>query len=257
MKKILFLLFALCSLFCVLPVGAQIDTATFQVHNYKYHVLMHDGPEMNVVDVSLDWPHGIDGNDCLPLREYLSKALGATGTMAGPVIRALAASYGEPVSGLLDTIPDDRRFCYATYQVQLRSYKPHTYAVFEVRRTVEPGSLSSNKAVSASHVVTYDLRQEQLFTDVSMVRLSFLQNGYVTDGFYDKLFAPLDDDTYNDLQWANIDAAWPDGEKMILRVHCQTTSRDITYDVPFNYEDVRSLVTRKGRKVIEGKLKTR
>lgn len=257
MKKILFLLFALCPLFYVLQVEAQIDTTKFQVHNYKYHVLMHDGLEMNVVDVSLDWPDSIDGNDCLPLRQYLSRTLGTVGTTADTVIRALATGYGEPVSGLLDTIPDDHRFCYATYQVILRSYKPHTYAVFEVKSTVEPGSLSSRKAAFTSHVVTYDLRQNQLFADISMVRLYFLQSGYVTDGFYDKLFAPLDDDTYSDLQWANIDAAWPDGEKMILRLHCRTSSQDITYDVSVNYEDVRSFVTRKGRKVIEGKLKVR
>lgn len=35
MKKILFLLFALCPLFYVLQVEAQIDTTKFQVHNYK------------------------------------------------------------------------------------------------------------------------------------------------------------------------------------------------------------------------------
>ena len=227
MKKIFFLFFALSPLFSVLQAGAQIDTTTFLVHNYKYHVLMHDGPEMNVVDVSLDWPDSIDGNDCLPLRQYLSRTLGTVGTTADTVIRAL------------------------------RSYKPHTYVVFEVKSTVEPGSLSSRKAAFTSHVVTYDLRQNQLFVDMSMVRLYFLQSGYVTDGFYDKLFAPLDDDTYSDLQWANIDAAWPDGEKMILRVHCRTSSQDITYDVSVNYEDVRSFVTRKGRKVIEGKLKVR
>ena len=90
MKKILFLLFALCPLFYVLQVEAQIDTTKFQVHNYKYHVLMHDGLEMNVVDVSLDWPDSIDGNDCLPLRQYLSRTLGTVGTTADTVIRQQA-----------------------------------------------------------------------------------------------------------------------------------------------------------------------
>lgn len=257
MKKILSLFLVLFS-FCVIrPACAQIDTTTCRVHNYKYHVLMHNGPGMNVLDVDLDWPDSIDGNDCRELRQYLAQTLGTTALTADGVIRQLAGRYGVPVRSQLDTIPDDRRFCYATFQVSLRAYKPCTYAVFEVKSSIEPGSLSDIKAASASHVVTYDLREGQLFADMELVRIYLLQNGYASDGLLDKLFAPLDDDTYSSLQWANIEAAWPDNGKMILRMHCLTGEQNIMYDVSVNYDDVRTYVTRKGRKVIEGKLKMR
>lgn len=255
MKKIV--LAAMLMAWSWLPnMTAQTHQDASYGYNVKYvrqHLFMQNDSDFNVVDVQLEWPETIDFTDVNGLQSYLAELLETSSTDADSVCDELTARYGQPVTKKLKALPDDKRFCYATYQVNLKAYQPNRYICFEVKSDVKPESRSSVKAESNYAVVTYDLQRKICLVASDIMKITRIKEGYVDPSFLEALFAPLDDDTFYSLTSQYLDAAWPEGNLMNFHLVCTTPETKLAYETSIPYDNLRYLVTKEGRRLFEGK----
>jgi TonB family protein len=226
----------------------------FNVKYVNRHLFMQKDSDFNVVDLQLEWPETIDNVAVDGLRQALASLLNVSATDADSISNELLASYGQPITRQLKALPDDRRFCYANYSVKMKSYEPNRYIAFEVRSKVEPYALSSVMAESNYAVVTYDMQRKQCLYGPDLLKAHNIQQGLVDPSFLDTLFASLDDDTYFSLTAESIDAAWPDSDRIGFHISCTTPEKQLSYETTVRYEDMRNLVTKEGRRLIERKI---
>ncbi|MCI1519227.1 MAG: energy transducer TonB [Prevotella sp.] len=162
----------------VLPVCAQVSSQAYSTFYQQEHVLYHSGEEMNVIDVNLEWPEYLNFSDEPVLQHYLSGQL--FGLDADHFIEGyhhFLKLYGEPVEGLLETVPDDSRFCYITCKLHIIGYDPGRFISFVMSRKVEPAHLSSQEKKDTTELFTYDLIHHRILRTSDLIRMSRLTAG--------------------------------------------------------------------------------
>lgn len=244
-RNILCLLLPL--LLCASNLCAQ--RSSFDMRYVKQHLFLQNDSDFNVVDIDLEWPEQLNGADIKLIQTKLAGALECGSGNIDSLVHHLTTPLGRPVTGQLKWIPDDRRFCYITYKVRLKSYLPFNYASFEISSQSEPQKLSAVKAKNTCNVLTFDLQRNQCFTNEQLVRTHLIANGFVSDEFMNRLLASLSDDDFYSLRGCNIDGVWPIGKYVGFHVNCVTADHVLSYETFFGYDEVRSLLTKDARRL--------
>lgn len=164
------------------PLSEQSEEASgpmaYDMRYVKQHTLLHKDGEVNVVDVDLEWPNAIDGQNVVKLRRYIARHLLQVDDSAAndpyssfsDVYARFLHRYGEPVNRQFDTIPDDRKFCYITASLRNLYYAPGRFISFGLQSFVKPLPLSSQKPRSWNTMITYDITRDTVFTVKSLLK---------------------------------------------------------------------------------------
>lgn len=242
-------------LLSVLPLtgfAQMVDSSVrgYNVYYEKEHLFLQKDSGFNVVDYDLEWPDIVSFSDVKPLKNFISSMLFNEGHASlDSVLMSVKSLYGKPVTGPLKTIPDDNRFCYVTASARIVSYSPNRWIAYDLVDNVEPQKLSEFKPSKAHRVIVYDIARDQILSANDMLRPSILKMSE-PDDFYDKLFEPLDDDSYNDMQRCQINGVWLDGGMINLYVDVTTSVTEITYPVSLPYEEYSYILSRDARRLV-------
>lgn len=237
--------------------SAQTVDSTAEQYAVRYvreHALLRSGDDFNVVDLNMEWPEAVGHREPVVLQRHLVRELFGLETASLDSARtAYMARLGVPVSGQLERLPDDDRFCYLAARLQVVAYAPGRWLVMRVECDDQPGRLSPVKARRGALYVVYDVARQQVLSPDRMVRQELLQEGAVEPSFFELLYAPLSDADYEGLRSANITGAWPEADGKVLAMHvvCTTAERTLSYDVRMPYDDVRYVVRKEGRRLFE------
>lgn len=154
------------------------NSATRYLISYdRQHMFLRHGQEMNVVDMELEWPRLLNGERADSLQAKLCRI--AFGQYAGSVEQSRKAflnRLGQPVVGQLDSLPDDRKFCYVRCKVQQLGFSPERFISFRVEYDCQPEALSSQKAESRIRFITYDMTAHEVMEESDMMDLGALMN---------------------------------------------------------------------------------
>ena len=130
----------------------------YGVRYVKEHLLYHDGDELNVLDIDLEWPDVVDGVDVIPLKVFLiDKLFDVKGNDFDAAYAQFKNLYGQPVVQQFALLPDDRKLCNVELSLRLLGGMTGRYISLEVHKTCKPGKASSQKAKEMSGLVTFDL----------------------------------------------------------------------------------------------------
>ena len=179
-------LFILLELFLLLAFGTasaqtgtqQLDlkqTATGynQIAYVKRHYLCHQGEDMNVVDVDLEWPECLNGSLVDSLQAHLQRAAFSCQTSSWQEsLDKFVAHYGEKVKGQLASVPDDDKFCYIACEVKELGLWKGKFATFEVMVSVDPHKNSSQKKAFRHEVLSFDLQRNELLKRDEVLRIN-------------------------------------------------------------------------------------
>ena len=184
---------------CLLILGFTSATAeTYMARNSVRYVRHHavytnEKGEMNVVDINLEWPEWLDFNLQRPLKQRLSQLLWYSSLEdLTSNMQAELQNYGHRLTQQLDSLPDDSKFCYATYRLTKLGFSEGRYISFLVEKHIVPAALSSQKACHHLAVLTYDLQQQHLFNGEELFKsAAILNNDYNAYVFGNALTAGL------------------------------------------------------------------
>ena len=160
MKRILFLMGLLLP---VCSAKAQNTVSRTCVRYEQRHVVCtNEKGEMNVVDMDFEWPERLCYVTQPVLLQHINALLGDTCTALDRKIAAIQARYGQPLQAKLDTIPDDSKFCYATYSVREVGLQEGRYISMRVEKQVQPGANSSQKQEHRLELFVYDITNQRI-----------------------------------------------------------------------------------------------
>ena len=121
MKKTILFCVELCLamlLPCMSLQAQVVDTPRKYAYIVRYdksHTLMRQGADFNVVDLDIEWPVVIDSTQVSALQQQIaSTVLMSESTDYDTSVSSFLAHFGTPVAGKLDSLPDDRHFCYVS-----------------------------------------------------------------------------------------------------------------------------------------------
>ena len=140
----------------------------YSIRYDKGHYFYHNGVDMNVVDLNVEWPEVLGSSAAKPLQKFLADNLfHVSADNYDDAKAAFLLSQGEPVTRL-DTLPEPSRYCYTDCSLRLLYYKPDQYATFSFSRFVSPEKMSSQKGDTLSMFLTYDIQEQRilLFNDI-------------------------------------------------------------------------------------------
>lgn len=159
----------------------------------KEHLLMQKGDEVNVVDVDLEWPNIIDGQNVAKLRHYIARHLFQTdGETFNSTYHQFLKRFGTAVTRQFDSIPDDHKFCYATIRLKNLYYVPGRYISFQLQSLIEPLSRSSQTSRAWQTLVTYDITRDSVLTIRNLLKESG-KNDWRKDAWHFELNINRDD----------------------------------------------------------------
>lgn len=258
-KKARLLLVALL----LLPVsvwGQTVDhiAQCYSVRYVKEHLLMQSGDDFNVIDTDIEWPEIANFNRPVALQYFLSQMMfGYSTTNLDSAYQQFKSGLGSQVTTQLKTLPDDRRFCYVTMSAKLRSYSPGQYLCYSISWESVPESMSPVKAKKDVAYVIYDIAKGRVLTTEKVLNQRLIQEGNVYQSFYVTLFEPLSDDEFNAMVDASIEGVWLDkaNDSVGFKVSVRTSQRQIDYETMLPYQNVRYLITKAGRRLMEKKPK--
>lgn len=186
MKKITLILF-LCVSFGVNALFAA-DNTRYDIRYVKEHHLYKQGDAMNVVDIDVEWPEYLHGQVIDSLQGRLQDMLFRCRFAKWQDAKAqYLARYGTPVTGMLESIPDDDKFCYVTCQLREIGLWEDQFVSFQTHIDVVPEKNSTVKDEHKSEIITYDLRNHTFVTRDQILRMSRL----VDNPTYSQLFSSL------------------------------------------------------------------
>lgn len=246
-------------LFC-LPMAATAQTVDTSARDYcvryeKEHLFLQKDSGFNVVDYDVEWPEIVSYNEVVPLKRYLSGQIFDFATASlDSALMSINEVYGQPVAGMLKEIPADDRFCYVTASAKILSYMPGRWITYNLSMSVEPQRRSVYKEKRGSRVVVYDLTRNRVMLADDMLREG-VKDMLAADDFYNRLFAPLSDDMYNNLVSSQIDGVWVDNGQIHFIVDAISTVEGQTYTVAMPYKDFRYVLTKNARNMVEKELK--
>lgn len=239
--------------------SAQVVDGTAQHYAVSYvkdHLFLRNGSYFNVIDAEIEWPEVLDFSVPTPLRQWLGTHLFATETTGfDQAYSTMVNRLGQPVTGMLDSIPDDNRFCYITLSARILSYTANRWISYVISYVAEPQHLSNVPAKSETLYAVYDTQLQTVLLTEDLLKQQRILQGDVSQEFIGALFAPLTQDDLDNLVTASIDGLWPedDGRQIAMHVTYITTGRTLSYDIALPYADTRYLIKKAGRRLIETK----
>lgn len=174
MKKIV-LFFSLVAF--GLTVCAQTFSRYYSVRYIRQHFLYQKEAGVNVVDFDLEWPEYLDFSSERTLQNYLCRVLfqdNDSSYLQGK--RFFLSRFGVPVTAKFDTIPDDRKFCYADCILRLLAYQKGKWASFYYVSSVKPEKNSLQKAYLKEGYFTYDLIHRKFYESEELLNNSKVQS---------------------------------------------------------------------------------
>lgn len=228
-----------------------VDTrvVSYSVRYEKEHLFLQKDSDYNVVDYDIEWPEVAGFSNVPELKRYISSELTGIATADyDSLLATLHQSYGAPVSSMMKTIPDDRRFCYVTATARIVGYEPNHWIAYYLSLNVEPGKLSSNKASSGERVVVYDLSRRTLSNVKDLISSSVVTRNEPQD-FYDHLFAPLDDNFFNTMTGCEVEGVWVDGRSLNYLVRASVGSNSRIYTASMPLDTYAYALSRQGKRL--------
>lgn len=254
MKKILMTLGALIAPL-LLAAQTVIDMPLHYSMRYvKEHMLLRNGDDFNVVDTDIEWPEVMGQHRAEALGRLIGQRLfGIESANLDSTYSVFKAELGQPVASQLETLPDDRRFCYITATCRVRAYNPGRWISFEIDYEAKPETLSTVKPKREQSYITYDIARQRAFTSNQMLRQASFSGGDLDPAFYEAVFAPLSDDDFYEMTASSIDGVWlePSGQTVGLHITCATPDRMLSYDVGVAYEQMRFLLSKDARRMVD------
>ena len=248
---------ALATSWCVQAQAQTVDDAPvrYSVGYYRDHAFLRQDSNFTVVDTQVEWPEAVDFADLRPLQAALDSLL-----FAQPMADSQKAyevykqRIGRPVTGQLEFLPDDRRFCYVTTTVRLKAYQPRQWICVELRQSVSPGALSPIAKRDLYRILTFDLQQGRVMQTEDLLAVG--RFAHLDEESYNIVFEQLDDHRFYGLCKADVDGAWLDGRTQQVGLHIACATDD---DETFSYErtlpmqSMTRLLTRDAKRLIARK----
>lgn len=139
-------------------------SAKYCVRYVKDHLYYNKGDEMNVVDIEVEWPEVVDGQDVEPLQRFIAERLFKVQapTFADAYSR-FRERFGQPVTHL-SQIPSDDKYCHVDCVLRLLDHRPGRYVSYVLMAKSNPGRASSQPSDDTRLLFTYDLQGRQVMT---------------------------------------------------------------------------------------------
>lgn len=254
-----FRFFIITLLFLPLMAAAQeMDTRAngYSVRYEKEHLFLQKDSGFNVVDYDIQWPEIVNFDSVTSLKRYVGNMILDNATSSvDSLLMSVDGIYGKPVTGLFKEIPDDNRFCYITLSAKVLSYEPGRWIAYMLESKVEPQKLSAFKPKSESRAIVYDLARNQVMLADDMLR-SVVKDMAASQEFYNRLFASLSDEMYDNLLSSEIKGVWIGGGQVYFLLDAISVyGEKATYTVSMPYEDCRNVLTKNVRNMVEKELK--
>ncbi len=223
----------------------------YSVGYYRDHAFLRQDSDFTVVDTQVEWPEAIDFVDLRPLQTALDSLLFAQPMADGEQAYAdYKRSLGRPVTGQLEFLPDDRRFCYVTTALRIKAYQPRQWLCVEIRQMVSPGALSPIAKRDLYRILTLDLQTGRVMQTEDLLRVGRLN--HLDEDSYNIVFSQLDDNRFYGLRKADVDGAWLDGKTQQVGLHiaCATDDESFFYERMLPMASMTNLLTREAKRMI-------
>ena len=169
MKKMIFLMVLLMS---ICNAKAQQTVSSTSIRYEQRHVVCTNSKgEMNVVDIDFEWPERLCYAMQPVLLQHINTLLGDTCMLLNQKIEAIQSRYGRPLTTKLDTIPDDSKFCYATYAVHYVGFDEGRYISMRVEKNIQPGLNSSLQKEHQLELFVYDIPNQRILKGKELMKL--------------------------------------------------------------------------------------
>lgn len=225
--------------------------ARYSVGYYRDHAFLRNDSNFTVVDTQLEWPEAIDFSDLRPLQTALDSIIFDSATPDGQQAYArFKERMGQPVTGQLPFLPDDRRFCYVTTTVRIKAYQPRQWLCIELHQRVEPQPLSPLAARDIYRILTFDLLTDRVMQTEDLLRVGRLGN--LDQESFAILFEQLSDRQFYGLKKADVDGAWIDGTTQTVGMHiaCATDDEAFVYERVLPIRSMTTLLTRDAKRLV-------
>lgn len=223
----------------------------YSVGYYCDHAFLRSDSNFTVVDTQAEWPEAIDFADLKPLQAALDSILFDSSSADGQsAYAAFKQRLGQPVSGQLEFLPDDHRFCYVTTSVRVKAYVPRQWICMELRQVVEPQRLSPVARRDIYCILTFDLQTDKVLQTEDLLRVGRM--AHLDEQSYADIFADLDDDRFYGLRKADVCGVWIDGKRQIVGLHidCATSDEAFSYEPELPARTMASLLTRDAKRLL-------
>ena len=143
--------------------GSELS-AKYCVRYVKDHLYYHKGDEMNVVDIEVEWPEVVDGQNVEPLQRFIAEQLFKV--QASTFVDAydrFRQRFGQSVTHL-SQIPSDDKYCYVDCVLRLLDHRPGRYVSYVLLAKSTPGRASSQSSDDTRLLFTYDLQSRKVMT---------------------------------------------------------------------------------------------
>lgn len=243
---------------CLSPEGATVSAQTvddaparYSVGYYRDNAFLRNDSNFTVVDTQLEWPEAIDFADLRPLQTALDSILFESATPDGQqAYTQFKQRMGQPVTGQLAFLPDDRRFCYVTTTVRVKAYQPRQWLCMELHQRVEPQPLSPLAARDIYRILTFDLLTDRVMQTEDLLRVARLGN--LDQESFAILFEQLSDRQFYGLKKADVDGVWIDGTTQTVGMHiaCATDDEAFAYERVLPIRSMTTLLTRDAKRLM-------
>ena len=181
---------------------AQNAVSSTCIRYEKRHIVCTNNKgEMNIVDLDFEWPERLCYVPQPVLLQYINTLIGDSCTQLDEKIPAILSHYGKPLTAKLDTIPDDSKFCYATYSVHNVGFDEGRYISMRVEKNIQPGRNSSQSKEHQLELFVYDIPNQRILKGQELMKLnsiladstaSYYMSNALTDGLLSNYAISLD-----------------------------------------------------------------
>ena len=246
MRKLLLLLAMTATL-------TALADGNYSMRYVKGHWLYQKGSDTNVIDMNLEWPEMIDGTVAVPLQRALTRMLFGVASNTMDSARAVFFDrFGQPVSRQFEAIPDDSRFCYVTCKLQLLGHRYGRYVSFRVSYQCSPEQYSTQKGDTIQTLITYDMVNGKVMHTADLLRVNRLQGGYADESLIYALLAGADGQLPPQIYALQVGNACLADGGVLIDMGCATDDGMVPFTTTVSVDKVRSLLTKAGRRLIEG-----
>ena len=226
----------------------------YSVGYYSDHAFLRQDSNFTVVDTRMEWPEAVDFADMRPLQTMIDSLLFDLPIDNGEKAYAdYKNRLGRSVTGQLEFLPDDRRFCYVTTVSKIKAYQPRQWLCVEIRQVVSPGVLSPVAKRDLYRILTFDLQTGRVMQTEDLLRVD--RFNHLDEDSYNFVFEQLDDDRFYGLRKADVSGAWIDGKTQQVGLHiaCVTDDEMFFYERTLPVQSMTSLLTREAKRMISRK----
>jgi hypothetical protein len=223
----------------------------YSVGYYRDHAFLRQDSDFTVVDTRMEWPEAVDFADVRPLLTMIDSLLFDLPIDNGEKAYAdYKRRLGCSVTGQLEFLPDDRRFCYVTTVSKIKAYQPRQWLCVEIRQVVSPGVLSPVAKRDLYRILTFDLQTGRVMQTEDLLRVD--RFNHLDEDSYNFVFEQLDDDRFYGLRKADVSGAWIDGKTQQVGLHiaCVTDDEMFFYERTLPVQSMTSLLTREAKRMI-------